>query len=837
MPDVDAFLQALDEADPSRNMRYGRTDQGDKSAARQEAAIPYTPEDTTGYVEKNASLRRAAEADRRPAEASSDPVERNPNLRRAALADRTPAPEDPYDRSGPVPNASLRDAGRGGRGVAVAAARAEAIPSDPYDRSGPLPNQGFRDAARGAEMRRASARENSQPDGDVTAAKITTGPIDTASVDPNREDRSTNSGDGGRDSLTARYGREDKTDALRAGASDREDGRRQSASLAEPDYRPVPKNEGTADADALSKQPKGKVTPKGKPAPKDAKVAKAAPKKGGPKVAYADAKGKGEEDLNAPPPAQAQGGTPGLLKLPDYGDNPSLDQRNAMNAQELGKQGRGGELSQFLSKDRTAQSVKAGLVDLNHMISGGQGAIPGASQPDPRQMQQVFSTGAMSPQEVEQLKDTVDPKRQLREDARLIAGMNASYEYYMNKGQPQKAAAIQRGILLHIRNVVSRGGYIAQAALEAGDHAGAAKAIASSYSMIPDGQTMKITSVGKDGTVGFALADDETGALTHQGQATVNQLMYVATGMQNGSLWYEQMSGVAQRQAAAGHRAQREAISDARYEAGQARADRAEQRADQRFTVQEEDRKRRNAYYDKKAAEGEAKNNAAMSWADHVTAINAIDRDIADAQKANDTETLGRLNEERKQALAAAGDFIKASPEGARYTQQFNTLSRPRYQAKPAGTTGRAPTINPDRDAAVDAAIAQGLGKDTLPEADRFPMRAGAIDMIKNNPGIVGPDHAATVIRDAIVTPDAKVQKTPDGNALITVNGQQYKVSMQTAAYIAAKRAKAPKPGPVTDAGKPTGLSRLVTGGPTPKTPLGFSSDNGDDLAIQQGRF
>lgn len=414
-------------------------------------------------------------------------------------------------------------------------------------------------------------------------------------------------------------------------------------------------------------------------------------------------------------------------KLPDTGDNPSLDQRNAMNAQELAKQGRTDDLRQFLDRTTTAKAVDAGLKDIVQFFGLKGGAVDTGVDPRAQvRMAQAAATGegAMTRDELQTIYQTVDPNNQLREDAKLIAGMNATYEYYMQKGQPQKAAAVQRGILLHVKNVVARGGAIAQAALEEGDIQGGAKAIAQMHSLIPDGQSMQVKGIGRDGTVHYSMIDDETGELTFEGKARVNQLMHLATGMQNGSVWFEQMSGIAQKAAQVKHSREREAVSDQRYEAGQERAARAEQRAvqgqeraDARFAAQEADRKKRNEFYDRRG-------DAQQQWADVSTGITAAQQDMADAQASGDKDAIKQAEENLKAATQAGADFLKSSPEAARFTQQFNTMTRPRVgkKASAEGATqtgnraGGMPSVedrlnNPETFAAVDAEVAKILPK------------------------------------------------------------------------------------------------------------------------------
>lgn len=148
----------------------------------------------------------------------------------------------------------------------------------------------------------------------------------------------------------------------------------------------------------------------------------------------------------------------------------------------------------------------------------------------------ALNVGAAKPEEVEQIKNTVDPKRKLPEEVRAIAGWKAVYDYHTKNGRPEAAARAASAMLMYSKQAAQMAGTMALAATEDGNKMAAAKAISSGYEALPDGQQLKVTGETPKG-VKFQLVD-ETGQITEQGEATMDQMVKIATGMQNGTEWF-----------------------------------------------------------------------------------------------------------------------------------------------------------------------------------------------------------------------------------------------------------------------------------------------------------
>jgi hypothetical protein len=94
-------------------------------------------------------------------------------------------------------------------------------------------------------------------------------------------------------------------------------------------------------------------------------------------------------------------------------------------------------------------------------------------------------------------------------------------------------------MVLYARSHSMLAGQMAQEALRNGNVSGAAQAIVEAHNQLPDGKALQITGTGPNG-VDYAVVDTD-GNLTDRGRANLDQMMHLATGMSNGSVWLQQM--------------------------------------------------------------------------------------------------------------------------------------------------------------------------------------------------------------------------------------------------------------------------------------------------------
>lgn len=206
--------------------------------------------------------------------------------------------------------------------------------------------------------------------------------------------------------------------------------------------------------------------------------------------------------------------------------------------------GRGDDL---FNVDGAAEAFSTGLDYVANTFGLNQ---RGAVQ-DPQRRQRLVEyqrgAGAASPQEVEGVFNVVDPKRSMSEGQRMVASMWAGYKFYLERGEPEKAAKYAGSLAQYSRARSMMLGNFAIAALEAGDTAGAAKLLTSAYNTIPDGRDIVVNQVGADG-IDYSLVGAD-GKVTEKGKAGVRDLQRLAAGAATGQVFDQEATRVRQSRA------------------------------------------------------------------------------------------------------------------------------------------------------------------------------------------------------------------------------------------------------------------------------------------------
>src|SRR5579859_740694 len=225
---------------------------------------------------------------------------------------------------------------------------------------------------------------------------------------------------------------------------------------------------------------------------------------------------------------------------------PAQDQQGGPQAQS--------QDPQHVSSSDVADAVHAGLGYLGqHYGLSSQGAVP--DETHGQNVKRFASNeGAPSSADIDAARRAVDPDGHLTEGQRNMVALYQGWKFFIGHGDPNKAASYAGQFLMAARAESQAAGERAQAALKQGDMGTAAKDIQKAYDSVPDGVQMQVGHPDKDG-VPFRMLD-ENGQVTQQGKATMDQLMYITTGMKNGSAWFDAMSGAGSKSSAAQQAAQ-----------------------------------------------------------------------------------------------------------------------------------------------------------------------------------------------------------------------------------------------------------------------------------------
>ncbi len=211
--------------------------------------------------------------------------------------------------------------------------------------------------------------------------------------------------------------------------------------------------------------------------------------------------------------------------------------------------------AQLVDLDGAAEAVDGGLKYLQKVF--GFDKPSAVTEADDRRQDGykafALNVGAASPQDMQIIQDTVDPGHRLTEEQRLVAGYHAAYKYHSMKGNPAAAQRAAAAMLMYSKAAAQRYGSLAIAAKDEGDFDGMAKAVAKGYDLVPDGKSITATKAGKDG-VEFQVVDME-GNITEKGKASIDDVVRMATGMVDGTAWFQSLGvlrgkkpGVAERE-------------------------------------------------------------------------------------------------------------------------------------------------------------------------------------------------------------------------------------------------------------------------------------------------
>lgn len=154
--------------------------------------------------------------------------------------------------------------------------------------------------------------------------------------------------------------------------------------------------------------------------------------------------------------------------------------------------------------------------------------------------------GRASTADMKAVARAVDPKGELSHSQMMLRAMTKGYEFYMERGMPDKANNYAASIIQYASFQASKHGEDAIQLIQKGDLNGAAKSLAAGYSNIPDGKEATNVKVNPDKTVTVTETDVATGKAINQHTITGMQLYQAAIGLANKSeSWKAIMSAAA----------------------------------------------------------------------------------------------------------------------------------------------------------------------------------------------------------------------------------------------------------------------------------------------------
>jgi hypothetical protein len=158
--------------------------------------------------------------------------------------------------------------------------------------------------------------------------------------------------------------------------------------------------------------------------------------------------------------------------------------------------------------------------------------------PDQQSTQQggaalMAGAGRASQSDVVALFKAVDPAGKLNHAQAMVRAMTAQYEFYLNKGEIEKADNIAAGLIQYSVFEAAKHGDDAQYALKQGNLKAAAISVATGISNLPTGKDVTNVRVNPNNTVTSDQVDVQSGKVVAEHTVTPQQLFQVALGLSN----------------------------------------------------------------------------------------------------------------------------------------------------------------------------------------------------------------------------------------------------------------------------------------------------------------
>jgi hypothetical protein len=215
------------------------------------------------------------------------------------------------------------------------------------------------------------------------------------------------------------------------------------------------------------------------------------------------------------------------------------------------------KLPAFADEKHLPQAIKAGL----HVFQKEY------TQPDPREgpvpdplalkrrlVRYASNADAPDDATMKQVFTAVDPQHKLDKEQQMLKGLQDQYDFWIARGRPDKAADAVASMLSYSKKSAATIGSLAQAAFENGDNIAGMQILSRGYAMIPDGKSLRVDPVSKngkpdkDGVVAhYKILDRISGKVLEEGDAKQGDMMQMAAGMADGSGWLQTMLTAAQQ--------------------------------------------------------------------------------------------------------------------------------------------------------------------------------------------------------------------------------------------------------------------------------------------------
>lgn len=198
-------------------------------------------------------------------------------------------------------------------------------------------------------------------------------------------------------------------------------------------------------------------------------------------------------------------------------------------------------------KDIFASSTKA-IQAAMKSFAADAGSKPAVGGPEP-EIDFTTGKGAATPAEIKAIDSKIDPDGTMDTWDKGRARLAYAYDYFVSRGEPEKAANVSKRILLFDKMASETRGKIAMQLINGGDPERGANVLVDAYNEnIHDGSTLEVKPSG-NGQFSFSIMKD--GKVVTEGVGTAAQLAELAGNVANGSEFTRRTARIAAGDAAA----------------------------------------------------------------------------------------------------------------------------------------------------------------------------------------------------------------------------------------------------------------------------------------------
>lgn len=187
---------------------------------------------------------------------------------------------------------------------------------------------------------------------------------------------------------------------------------------------------------------------------------------------------------------------------------------------------------------KAMEATAAALDSFEQKYSVPQQAVGGPEDPDGVDL--ATGEGGMTFEEYESIAQTVDPNNEIPRQLQSAANISATYDFFMNRGEPERAVKAAKGYLVAELRVNQTLGALAEVAFENGNIVEGCKILNDACSRFPSGHSITV-SPSDTGRYVYEVRDPE-GNVVEKEQIGTDELMESIQGIKDGSLYKKMLA-------------------------------------------------------------------------------------------------------------------------------------------------------------------------------------------------------------------------------------------------------------------------------------------------------